>query len=83
MNEIVMGMEGKDKVTGFKGIIAARSTYLYGCDQILLTPKCKEDGSYEQGRWFDEPRIESIGKGISPEEVRTDKPGGDIQAPTK
>ena len=83
MNEIKFGMEGKDKVTGFKGIIAGRTEYLYGCEQILITPKCKEDGSFEQGRWFDAPRIDVIGNGISPEEVRTENPGGDIQAPVK
>jgi hypothetical protein len=83
MNEIVIGREGKDKVTGFKGIIAGRAVYLYGCEQILLTPKCNKDGTYKESRWFDGPRIECIGKGISPKEVRSEKPGGDIQAPTK
>lgn len=81
--ELRMGIEAKDKITGFKGIIGARATYLYGCDQILLTSQCKKDNSFEQGQWIDEPRIEYISKGIAPKEVQGKKPGGDILAPVK
>ena len=81
--EIRMGMVARDKVTGFTGIVAGISIYLYGCAQLLLTPKCKEDGSYNEGRWFDEARIEYVKEGIVPEDVQGEKPGGDLEAPTK
>lgn len=73
---IELGVEAKDKITGFKGIITGRCQYLFGCDQYLITPKVDKTGSKPEGHWMDEGRIEIIGEGINPEEVQTDEPGG-------
>lgn len=81
--KIKPGMEGKDKVTGFVGIVGGICKYLYGCDSVLLTPKCTSDNSFQDGKWFDLPRIEKVGEGILPEDVTGDKPGGDITPPVK
>lgn len=83
MEEIKLGCEAKDKITGFQGIVTGRSTYLFGCDNILLSPKSGKDNTYKDGHWFDEPRIEYIGKGILAKEVQGKKPGGDLPAPLK
>jgi len=83
MKEIILGCEAKDKITGFQGIVTGRSTYLYGCDNILLSPKIGKDNSYKEGQWFDLARIRYIGKGILPKEVQGEKPGGDLPAPIK
>lgn len=73
---IELGKKARDKVTGFEGIITGHCRYLYGCDQYLLKPQVKSDGSMIDGEWMDEGRIEVIGDGIDPEEVQTDEPGG-------
>jgi hypothetical protein len=36
---IELGQEARDKITGFKGIVTARLTFLYGCDQYGLPRK--------------------------------------------
>ena len=71
-----LGKLGKDKVTGFKGIITGITTYLYGCAVYGLTPKAT-DGKLGDTLWFDEGRIMIIGKGIKPESVRVETNGGD------
>ena len=70
-----LGQKAKDKVTGFEGIITARATYLFGCDQYGLTPPAV-DGKCPESMFFDEGRIEIIGRGILPEEVQVEKNGG-------
>jgi len=71
-----LGKLGRDKVTGFEGIIIGKVTYLYGCNQYGLAPKAK-NGKVEDSSWFDEGRIEIVGEGIRPSEVRSDKNGGE------
>lgn len=70
----MLGKEGKDKVTGFEGIIVSRINYLFGCTQYGIAPKAK-DGKLGDTMYFDEGRIEITGRGVLPEEVRT--PGYD------
>lgn len=69
------GKKAKDKVTGFKGIITARIDYMYGCAQYCLTPEIDKEGKKKEGEWFDEGRIEIIGKGINPDSVKAEKGG--------
>ncbi len=70
-----LGKEARDKVTGFEGIITAKVNYLYGCNQYGITPKA-QDGKTLDTNYFDEGRIEIIGNGIKPEEVRVERNGG-------
>lgn len=65
------GSKAKDKVTGFSGIITGRSIWMYGCDQYCITPSVDKEGKLMEGKWFDEGRLEIIGKGIKPADVRT------------
>jgi len=69
------GKKGKDKVTGFEGVITAKCFHLYGCAQYLLTPSVDKDGKRQNGEWFDEGRIEVFEEAISPESVKADKNG--------
>jgi len=71
-----LGKEARDKVTGFKGIIIGKITYLFGCDQYGLAPKVNKDGNTGNTQWFDIGRIEITGKGVEPVSVKADKPGG-------
>jgi len=51
-----LGSTGRDRVTGFQGVITGHARYLTGCSQLLLAPPAK-DGAYVDGQWFDEQRV--------------------------
>lgn len=73
---IELGQKAKDKITGFKGILTGRAEYLYGCTQYVIVPEVAKDGKMGDGQWFDEGRIEVLGKGVLASAVRALKPGG-------
>lgn len=79
----MLGKTVKDKVTGFYGIVTGKAEYLTGCAQYLLAPKVAENGSFIDGQWFDEGRLEVVGEGITKEEVSAEENGCDKQAPKK
>lgn len=74
--KIQLGLEAKDKVTGFKGVIIGKAEYLTGCNQYGLCPPVSAEGKKVDTEWFDEGRIEIIGKGVLAKEVTGDKNGG-------
>ncbi len=53
----LLGKTVADRVTGFTGIVTGRVEYITGCDQCLVTPKVKEDGSSIEAHWFDQQRL--------------------------
>jgi hypothetical protein len=71
------GVEAKDKITGFTGIITVRLDFLYGCTQYGLTPTVNDKGETKHTEYFDEGRIQVIGEGVKPTDVRVEKRGGD------
>ena len=82
MTEIKMGMTVQDKITNFSGIVTGKCQYISGCDQALVIPRVKEDGSYKDGQWFDIQRLVVV----SAPEIKLDNgdtPGCDMQAPIK
>lgn len=72
---IKLGQEVKDRITGFKGIAVADTTYLQGCNRILVQPKLNKDGTIPETQSFDEPDLETIGNGILPK-PEPEKNGG-------
>ena len=76
------GKEAEDKVTGFKGIIVGRKVALFGVDQYAIQPKGGKKGSVKKAKWFDEGRLNILGKGVEVEEVTAEKPGGCEYIPT-
>ena len=71
-----LGKKGKDRITGFEGIITGKCYYLYGCAQYSLNPKVDKDGNTKEINWFDIGRIEIISDGISKDAVQVeDDPG--------
>lgn len=52
-----LGIEVRDKITGFTGILTGHCQYITGCDQFLVQPKAK-DGAHVEGRWIDDIRLE-------------------------
>lgn len=75
----LLGKKGKDKITGFIGIITAKCFHLYGCSQYGLTPEIDKEGKQNTVGWFDEGRIEIIGEGVKPSDVRVEENGCDNQ----
>jgi hypothetical protein len=53
----MLGLEVRDAVTGFEGVVVSVSFDLYGCIQAVVTPKVK-DGELKDGWWFDVTRLE-------------------------
>lgn len=72
---IELGKKGRDKISGFEGVITGRAQYLTGCDQYVLQPPIR-NGEMQKSEWFDEGRIEVTGEGVSASEVVSTKPGG-------
>jgi hypothetical protein len=52
-----LGAIVKDTITGFKGILTARTTFLTGCTRVCIQPKVDKDGKLPDAAWFDEPSI--------------------------
>lgn len=76
-----MGQRGKDKITGFTGIVTGRSEYINGCVHLMLEATAKP-GQKPVHSWFDEERCVATNidgttrttrKRIAP---RTHRPGG-------
>lgn len=72
-----LGVEARDKVTGFSGIVTSRVDYITGCSQFALQPRYDPEKDLKTALYFDGPRLEVIGEGIPPGAVsETTDPGG-------
>ena len=86
-DNIVMGATYCDTITGFSGVVTGISSYITGCDQVLLQPPL-DDGIWVDQRWFDSHRLERVGNRVVTIEPAPGKPalkatGADIPAPVK
>jgi len=55
---IPLGSIASDIVTGFKGVIVARTEWMTGCTRYgIQSRKLKEDGSVLDIQWFDEAQV--------------------------
>ena len=62
----ILGLEVKDKVTGFKGVATSISFDLYGCIQVVVNPGMDKDGKLGDQHWFDKNRLVLDGYRIMP-----------------
>jgi len=76
IRKVKLGMEVKDKVTGYQGIAVSITEHLQGCRRVEIQGPVKEDKSIPDGYVFDEPLVEIVGQGILPE--KEEPPGGPI-----
>ena len=81
--QIELGQEVIDVVSGYKGIVIARSEYLNGCTRCGVQAKIGKDGKLQDCCWFDEPQLKPIGKGIKIKSVRRDTGGPVSSLPTR
>jgi hypothetical protein len=59
-NEVQLGDRVKDRVTGFQGIVVARSEYLHGCRRVGVQSEKLEEGKPTEAQWFDEPQVDVV-----------------------
>lgn len=52
-----LGDRVKDSVSGFTGIVIARTSYINGCVRILVQPPVDKDGKLPATEAFDEPQL--------------------------
>lgn len=71
-----LGQLGRDKITGFTGIIYGVCRYVTGCDTYGLIPKVNDQGIVPDSKWFDEGRIEIIGEGVTIKNVASESGDG-------
>jgi len=71
-----VGVEVKDLVTGFKGIIVTRSQYLTGCNRYgVQSKKVPKEGKPADWVYFDEDQITEISRGIA---FKRTRPAGPV-----
>ena len=52
--ELALGDTAKDTITGFEGVITARSKWMSACDRLVLQPtNLKDDGQPKESHGFD------------------------------
>lgn len=73
-----LGLEAKDKITGFKGIIIGRCNHITGCDTYGLKAKMDKEGKTHDAKWFDEGTVEVIGKGVDAQALQGKEKGGPL-----
>lgn len=83
LNGIDMGDEVRDEVTGFGGVVTGYARYLTGCAQVLVQPKVKEGGDWQEGRWFDVDRLTLAKSAAHVHVVKTAVGGPPGSAPVK
>lgn len=54
----LLGCKGKDKITGFEGVVSSVGFDLYGCVQVALAPPVDKDGKLPSSIWFDVQRVD-------------------------
>lgn len=54
----MLGLQVRDRVTGFKGVVASVGFDLYGCVQCVVNPGIDKDGRPMDSVWFDIARLE-------------------------
>lgn len=57
-----LGLEVKDVVSGFTGVVVAKHTYINGCERLTVQPKVDKDGKLPEEKTFDEPQLEIVSK---------------------
>lgn len=79
---IELGMKYRDRISGFTGTATGYVRYITGCNQVLLGPKAKDDGTLSPSEWFDEQRLVQVeGERIVLDNGST--PGFDRPAPKR
>lgn len=78
IEDVVLGEQFRDQITGFKGIATSKHSYINGCHQVGLSRQLASEGDDPKVLSFDVERLERIGDGVAadfrPESLSS--PGG-------
>lgn len=73
----------KDTLSGLKGVVVARTVWLYGCVRLAVVPRGHKDGKPIEPFWVDEPQVELV-KTAQPATPAVTRPRhGQRDAPTR
>lgn len=78
-----LGKMGKDKITGFAGILMSRVEFLTGCNRYCIQPTELKDGKPIDGIYFDEAQIQIVSEGILAKDITGEKKGACAPNPSK
>ena len=72
---IKLGDKVKCKITGFTGIVVAKTEFLNGCIQYNVAPKVTKDNKYPEDINIDENSLEVINKKVPPRRRKSSNGG--------
>jgi len=79
-NEIKLGAEYKDKISGFTGIAIAKTEWINGCNRVTLAPKLDKDGKFQDSICMDIEQVEATGVEVT---IVSDDHGGERNTPSR
>lgn len=87
---IELGDKVRDRMTGFEGIVIARTEWLYNCTRITVQPTALKDATVAEAHTFDEPQVELVQRGafraragVDTPTPESDKTGGPRDEPAR
>ena len=72
-----LGSEVKDKITGFVGIVVARTAWINGCTRYGVQSRELKDGKPIDAEWFDEQSLVVFSEGVGDDKVERGGPRSD------
>jgi len=76
--KFALGEKVRDKVTGLEGVVIGRANHISGCDTFGVQSSVLKDGVPADCKYFDEPRLVSLGMtDLATVDTRTHKTGAD------
>lgn len=80
MDEIKLGNEYKDVISGFVGIAVAKTEWINGCNRVTLSPKLDKDGKIQDSCCFDVEQLEATGNAV---DIKPKDVGGEREVPKR
>lgn len=77
-----LGSLVRDQITGFEGVVTARTTYLNGCERISVQSKTLNDGKVIPEECFDIQQLDIV-EDSNREEVANEEVGGPRAVPPR
>lgn len=75
-----MGDVAKDTITGFEGVVVARTKWLHGCERLTIQPQSLHDGKPVESATFDEPQLALVRRAV---QLGTTDGGGPRPEPSR
>ncbi len=73
---IKLGARVQDIVSGFKGVVTARTEFLNGCVRCCVAPEKLDKGAVSDGYWFDVQQLKVLTEDTPAAKIVQDNTGG-------